>query len=304
MGGDWEGARRTVTVRAWSDSKSANVATCSSLGTLPRTAGHIYWCRSQDGLRPGLPGRLPGRAPAGRARPLRGQLLPVVADPDERDHPPELPCSGLWPARGPLGGDALNRGSALAGATGERRCVSVGPPRVSGRLRLAVDLRRDALPTTPTRYGVAVTARSAHVAPWLGPVAALGLVFLAAPASYGTPTPRLATASPEAALAKAVAGYQRSVTSPWLNVDGRLTDVAVVEARVAAPSSVEVLEYRAPRWRALLHIALASGSVYLAPGHFTAASKAPPEWLRSFDLAPGRSASRSTSPAPAAGAAW
>jgi hypothetical protein len=96
------------------------------------------------------------------------------------------------------------------------------------------------------------------------------------------------TASPEAALAKAVAGYQRSVTSPWLNVDGRLTDAAVVEARVAAPSSVEVLEYRAPLWRAVEHIVLPRDAVYLAPGHFTTASKAPPEWLRSFDLGPGR----------------
>jgi hypothetical protein len=73
-----------------------------------------------------------------------------------------------------------------------------------------------------------------------------------------------------------------------LSVDGLLTDVAVVEARVAGPGSIEVLEYRAPVWRAVQHIALRGGSVYLAPGHFTAASKAPPEWLRPFDLAPGR----------------
>ncbi len=131
-----------------------------------------------------------------------------------------------------------------------------------------------------------MAARSARI---VGPVAALSLVLLAAPASYGTPTPRVAvTASPEVALAKVVAGYQRSVTSPWLNADGRLTDVAVVEARLAAPSSVEVLEYRAPLWWAVQRIALPSGSVYLAPGHFTAASKAPPEWLRSFYLTPGR----------------
>jgi hypothetical protein len=96
------------------------------------------------------------------------------------------------------------------------------------------------------------------------------------------------TASPEAALAKAVAGYERSVTSPWLNVAGQLTDVAVVEAFVAAPSSVEVLRYRAPVWQPVQHIALPRGSVYLAPGHFMAESKAPPEWLRVFDLGPGR----------------
>jgi hypothetical protein len=96
------------------------------------------------------------------------------------------------------------------------------------------------------------------------------------------------TASPEASLAKAVAGYERSVTSPWLNVAGQLTDVAVVEAFVAAPSSVEVLRYRAPVWQPVQHIALPRGSVYLAPGHFMAESKAPPEWLRVFDLGPGR----------------
>lgn len=131
--------------------------------------------------------------------------------------------------------------------------------------------------------------RSVRIAAWLGPVVALSLVLLAAPANYGEAAPAVATTtSPETALAKAIAGYERSVTSPWLRVDGRLTDVAVVEARVAARSSVEVLGYRAPVWQAVQHIALPSGSVYLAPGHFTAASKAPPEWLRSFDLGAGR----------------
>ena len=133
--------------------------------------------------------------------------------------------------------------------------------------------------------------RSVGIAACLSPAVVLGLGLLTAAASYREAVP---TVSPEAALAKAVAGYQRSVTSPWLAVDGQLTDVAVVEARVAAPSSIEVLEYRAPVWQAVRHIALRRGSVYLASGHFTAASKAPPEWLHRLSWALAGPVSRST----------
>jgi hypothetical protein len=98
------------------------------------------------------------------------------------------------------------------------------------------------------------------------------------------------TSAVDAALARAVASYERSVTSPIVNVDRRLTAVALVEPFVAAPVTIEILGYHDATWHLERRIGLPRYEVFLGPGHVTVSTANPADWLQVFDLGANRPA--------------
>jgi len=89
------------------------------------------------------------------------------------------------------------------------------------------------------------------------------------------------------ALARSVAGYQRSVTSPIVDVDHRLTAVALVTPSGATTAAIEILRYDAPAWKVEQRI----GQVeLLVVGHSTAERESPMDWIHVFNLGAARPA--------------
>lgn len=84
-------------------------------------------------------------------------------------------------------------------------------------------------------------------------------------------------------LTRDVAGYSRSLTSPFIDNSGHIFDVAVVESKGASGSTqLQVLEYSSRRWKVVKRIVLSP--FYLARGHETVRSKSPSQWMELFSL--------------------
>jgi YVTN family beta-propeller protein len=88
------------------------------------------------------------------------------------------------------------------------------------------------------------------------------------------------------ALAQAVQSYLGSVTSPILEVNHRLTDVALVEPSGTAPVTIEILQYYAPRWKVEQRLSPGAPKVPLTLGlHLNAASTNNSlEWFKTLAL--------------------
>jgi len=104
----------------------------------------------------------------------------------------------------------------------------------------------------------------------------------------GAPSAAAGTSNAVArALAQDVGHYWASVTSPIVDIDHRLTDVALVQPSVNA-STIEILQYKAQAWRVEQRISPDAGLI--GPGHFTNASKSPSGWIHVFNLGATRPA--------------